>query len=465
MPAITFNKWDLGIDLRKGRSVSDANRLRDCKNAFITTGLAAQKRPGVTKVATLEPDTKGLFAAFGKLHTFSNTAVAHANTLFQNHAVPYSENGGLLVEDVPFADVFNGFIYTAVQYANGAVQHHYLDGASPSHIADASCPNTRAVIKLTSKLFAVGAGIGDTVRFCATGKPRDWSTANDAGFLPTGMNSRGDRSANALGVYQSKLVVLSRDGAQVWFVDPDPSAHRLEDIVENVGSSFPRSVANVAGDLYFLSDYGFRSITTLQYTNSLADVDIGSPVDPIVQPVSRQPGVVPRSFYYYGTGQYMTAIGNRLFVYSISRSAKIAAWSQYFLPFAVDAFAELGQVLYLRSGDDVYKIDQDASSDDGIFYDVLVDMAYMDFKSPGVLKQIVGVDIVMDGECQFSIGYDERNQDAFTVPVTVKGNTRPGGLIPVECCGTEFALRFRNYTGDPFRIDSITVHYNNLGVV
>ena len=68
MPSITFNRWDLGIDLRKGAVVSDANRLRDCKNAFITTGMAVQKRPGVVKVATLEPGTKGLFAAFGKLH-------------------------------------------------------------------------------------------------------------------------------------------------------------------------------------------------------------------------------------------------------------------------------------------------------------------------------------------------------------------------------------------------------------
>ena len=76
MPAITFNKFDLGIDLRKGPAVSDANRLREMKNAHVTTGLATQKRPGLTKVATLEPGTAGLFAAFGKLHTFSSTPVA-----------------------------------------------------------------------------------------------------------------------------------------------------------------------------------------------------------------------------------------------------------------------------------------------------------------------------------------------------------------------------------------------------
>ena len=57
MPSITFNRFDLGIDLRKGASVSDANRLRKMKNAYVTTGLATAKRPGFRKVADLEAGT------------------------------------------------------------------------------------------------------------------------------------------------------------------------------------------------------------------------------------------------------------------------------------------------------------------------------------------------------------------------------------------------------------------------
>lgn len=240
---------------------------------------------------------------------------------------------------------------------------------------------------------------------------------------------------------------------------------KLDTIVENVGTSFPRSVANVAGDLYFLSDYGFRSITTLQLTNNLADVDVGSPIDSLVRPETKIAGVFPRAFYFYGTGQYICAIGNQLFVYSISRTAKIAAWSRYFLPNAVDAFAELGQELYIRSGDSVYKLDPTVSTDDGLQFEVLLDLPYMDLKTPGQLKRIYGADLVVDGRCEFSIGYDVRNPDAYTAPVRVKGNTRPGGVIPVECCGTEFSLRFRNYDNKPFRLDSVTLYYEVLGSV
>ncbi len=465
MAQINFDRFDLGIDLRKGASVSDANRLRQMKNAFVTTGLATQKRPGLVKVADLEAGTKGLFAAFGKLHTFYGSGtVTHANPLFQANKVQFS-GGAQAVTDVPYADVFNGFIYCAAQYASGAVEHHYLDGSAATHIADGNCPDTKAVIKLASKIFAVGTGIGDVVRFCKTGSPRDWSTSNDAGFLPTGLNSRGDRSANALGIYQGKLVVLSRDGAQVWTVDPDPTNMKLDTIVENVGTSFPRTVANVAGDLYFLSDYGFRSITTLQLTNNLADVDVGSPIDALVRPETKVAGVNPKSFYFYGTGQYVCAIGNRLFVYSISRTAKIAAWSQYFLSQTVDAFAELGQELYIRSGDSVFKLDENISTDDGTQFEVLLELPYMNFKSAGQLKRITGVDLVMEGQCYFSVGFDVRDPDAFTPEVKVKGNTRPGGIIPVECCGTEFALRFRNYDNKPFRLDAVTVYYEVLGPV
>ena len=465
MPAITFDKFDLGIDLRKGAAVSDANRLREMKNAYVTTGLATQKRPGLVKIADLEPGTKGLFAAFGKLHTFYGSGtITHANSMFQANKVVYS-GGARPVASVPYADVFNAYIYAAIEYDNGTVQHHYLDGSATTHVADANCPHSKAVIKIASKMFAVGAGNADVVRYTKTGNPRDWTAANDAGFLPTGLNSRGDRSANALGIYKSKLVVLSRDGAQVWAVDPNPANMSLDTIVENVGTSFPRSVANVAGDLYFLSDYGFRSITTLQLTNNLADVDVGSPIDTLVRAETKTPGIFPKAFFFYGTGQYICAIGNQLFVYSISRTARIAAWSRYFLPSDVDAFAELGQELYIRSGDSVYKLDPSVSSDDGTQFEVLLDLPYMDFKTPGQLKRIYGADLVMEGSCEFSIGCDVRNPDAYTTPVKVRGNTRPDSMVPVECAGTEFSLRFRNYDNKPFRLDAVTIYYEILGAL
>ena len=463
---IDFNRFDLGIDLRKDAAVSDANRLREMKNAYVTTGLTTAKRPGFTKLCTLEPGTKGLYAALGKLHTFYGSgSVTHENTLFEAHKVSPSA-GEKAVKDLWYADVFNNYLYVAVEYEDGSVLHHYLDGSSTTQITDSNCPHSKACIKTQSKIFAVGKD-GDVVRFCAAGRPRDWSSSNDAGFLPTGMNARGDRVATALGLQRGRLAVMTRDSCQLWTVDPDPNAMGLYDTVENVGSSFPKTVANVAGDLYFLSDYGVRSITTQVYTENLVDEDVGSPVDKLVRQAIDQAeadGIAPRSFYFYGTGQYILGFGNHLFVYSISRTAKISAWSHYYLCFPVDAVAELGKKLYFRSGDDVYCFDEECSTDGGMQYEVLIELPYMDFKKPGQLKMIQGIDAVLEGTAYLSIGFDSRDPDARTPEVLIKGNTRPGGMIPVPCCGTEISVRIRNFDDKPFKLNALTVYYNLLGI-
>ncbi|WAW09890.1 hypothetical protein NB640_11820 [Oxalobacter vibrioformis] len=511
MPAITFDKFELGIDHRKAASVSDANRLREMKNAYVTTGLATSKRPGLKKMATLEAGTKGLVAALGKLHTFYGSAfgeITHTDARFQANRLTCRDETLDTITDIHFADVFNGYLYVVAGYGETTL-HHYLqpepedeaepeeeaesedkesestaegsDGAGEeesegeeeteeqapdlpfvTQITDENCPHTTAVLKLASKIFAVSPD-GSTVRYSRTGAPTDWTEADDAGFLPTGLNARGDRATNALGIYANRLVALTRDGAQVWIADPDPSVMRLDEIVENVGTSYPQSLATVSGDLYFLSDFGFRSITTRQLMTKLADLDIGSPIDTLVRPVLKEATSLPKAAYFYGTGQYLCAIGRQIFVYSVSKSSGIAAWSRYELPFDVDALAELDGVLYLRSGDDVYQLSEEQHTDDGEEYEVVLQMAYLDFKSDGMLKRVYAIDLVMEGECYFSLGFDVRNTEAFTEEIRVIGNTRPGGLIPLDATGTEFSPRFRNKDGKPFQLNALTIYYEIQG--
>ena len=248
MATITFNKFDLGIDLRKSAAVSDANRLREMKNAYVTTGLATAKRPGFTKVTTLEAGTKGLASALGKLHTFygGTQEIVHADPLFQANRLVCAEettddeSGETsyaavheAVTDVHYVDVFNGYLYVAAQHGDFC-RHHYLDGGEITQVTDANCPHTRAAVKTASKIFAISPD-GATVRYSKTGDPVVWTETDDAGFLPTGLNALGSRNANALGLYRGNLVVLMRDGAQVWAVDPDPTAMSLGETVENVG--------------------------------------------------------------------------------------------------------------------------------------------------------------------------------------------------------------------------------------
>jgi len=582
---IVFERFDFGLDLRKGPSTSDANRMRVLRNAQVTEGRTLRKRPGTTKVATLEAGTTGLFAGLGKLNTFygGNTPIVHANPLFAARNVKSPTTPALLLTEVYYGDVFNGFLYASVGYTSGEIRHHYLDvpGTFPlstsvqlgkyfqpaapngfrykvtdvsvgttawtaaavktvgafvkptvsnnyryecttagttaatepvwpteagitvtdgtvvwtcrdtnvtaagapvyptvigtlvnsggvaitaygTAIEDLNCPHTKQVLKLASKMWAVGKD-GDVVNFSRTNFPRDWTTPNDAGFLPVGLQQSGATAATALGYYTSKLVVFFSDASQIWLVDVDPAKHLFEQPVD-VGSTLPYSHANMSGDVFFLSPAGVRTITRQDVTTNLIDADVGSPIDRDLLANNFIDISTAKAQFYRGGGQYWLYSGNKAMVYTFSRTSGVSAWSLYEYPFPLDYLDELNAELYIRSGDDVYKVDRNVKTDDGVLYHVDIEMSYLDFKAPGLLKQILAMDAVVTGQCQISHRFDPRNTDLVTnPPVTVEGDTRPGYLYPVELLTTNIAPVFSNYDDQEFELHQLTFYYEVLG--
>jgi hypothetical protein len=120
MRSIAFERFDYGLDLRKGQSTSDANRLRVLKNGYTSEGRTIRKRPGLTRVGSLEAGTVGLFAGGGKLNTFygGDGTVTHANPLFQAHNVKHPTIPSEPIVAVHYADMFNGYLYVSAEYEN-----------------------------------------------------------------------------------------------------------------------------------------------------------------------------------------------------------------------------------------------------------------------------------------------------------------------------------------------------------
>jgi len=563
MPAITFDRFDAGLDVRKGPTTSGANQLREATNVYVTTGKTLRKRAGLEHIATLEPGTVGLVSSGGKLHTFfsGGADVVHANTLFSPHRIDHGTDGTKVVSEILGAENFNGFLYVAAQYADGVMQHHYLDdpgawvpatayvlgdvrrptvqngyrytvtvagttaasepawpttiGATivdgtvtwrcDSHdIKDPNCPHSASIIKQASKIFAIDP-VGETVPFSATDLPRDWSSANDAGFLPTGLRQSGSRAPTGLGQYLKQLVVFHADSSQVWTVDPDPVNMAFVQVVDGVGTRYPLSIGNVAGDSIFLDDSGMRSITTLAYTNNLADVDIGSPIDKLIRAIVdsftvlasdgttiRIPPIVtvstgidgvlldivnsagavirlsainPKTVNYSARGQLIVAFDDTAFVYSFSRTAKISAWTEYSFKMPLDVVTQLNGKLYIRSGDDVFRVHEFTTQDDGLDVAARIVMPFLDMKSPGVMKQFVGMDIALEGSCKVSFMHDPDDLTQVTDPIVLSGDTKRGDTIPVELMSTAIAPIFESVGGEPMDINSITLYFENLGVV
>ena len=141
------------------------------------------------------------------------------------------------------------------------------------------------------------------------------------------------------------------------------------------------------------------------------------------------------------------------FVYSTTTLGQVGAWSWYEFPWAVEAHAMLGNDLYLRSGDAVYRVDpsrmkdQDENGDD---VEVVAEIQshYLDFGSPGVTKMLIGVDLVGDGVASISIGYNQSQPTHFTPGTLVPADTVPGTIIPIPLASPSFAMRLRYSTED-----------------
>lgn len=461
MSTITFDRFDAGLDLRKGASVSDANRLRVLDNCYVTTGRTIRKRPCLELVAQLESGTIGLRSAGGKLNTFYATgSITHADTRFKANKIAHPTLPAMEVQKIHYAESFNGYLYVSAQYNNNDIKHHYLDGTSPTHIADVNCPNSAAVVKKASKIFALGS---EVVRFSKTNDPRDWTAASNAGFLGVGVQQSGSVNPTALGEYGANLVCFFNDSAQVWEVDPDPANMKFVQRVD-VGCPYPFGAANMAGDVFFASYDGVRSITTQATTGSLIDVDVGSPIDSALKPLLT-PSASVRSFYFRGGGQFWTMVGSTAYVYSFSRTSKISAWSRYTFPFSITDVTEQDGDLYFRAGNTVYRFNEAQYDDAGTPVEVVVEFPFLDFQSPGVLKQIYGMDAVMVGTAGIAHRFDARATDLITPDVELSGDTRPGELTPVEVCSVGLAPVITHTASEAFELHALTYHFDSLGVM
>jgi hypothetical protein len=175
------------------------------------------------------------------------------------------------------------------------------------NIQDAKCPNTTVVAIAASKVFAADA---DIVRFCATVNPLDWSSANDAGYLPTGIQQSNANDAAVLGLYRSNLVVFNAGTFQMWQVDPDPAAMALLDQIEGIGSEHPQAAQAVGDELFFLSQLGVRTVGIAAGSTNLSAGDVGEPVDSLALQylaITRTAEMLPVATYFPSAGQFWIA--------------------------------------------------------------------------------------------------------------------------------------------------------------
>lgn len=482
MPAITFSDFSGGLDRRLPINVQEANRLWELKEAYITLGKRIKKRPGLRLVSDQLTGSVGLKAVNGVLSVFTAVGAGFGPptgvqvielSLYNPFGIPTA-----YLADVLYADIFQGFPYVialyytrytgafGIEHVGFRTRHNYVDGSPSTLITDSNCPHTESACKAASRIFAIG---DEVVRYSKAGDPRDWSAVSDAGFLPTGVQQDTHVSCTAVGAFSNSLVVYFPEGAQIWTVAVDPSTNALSKRIEGVGSTQPHSLSGFANDLMFLSPYGFRSMTVQASVDRIDDTDVGVAVDALVVPDS----VVAPVGSVFGAwvhqfGQYWAVFNmgafSKAWVYTYSKSSKVACWSEYTFPILITAITTNAGKVYVRTVDSLYELAADQYTDDGTMIDVEVQMAFQNAKTPGVEKQIYGADFVFDGTADVSFLYDPRDQTKESISQAITGDTAPGQLTPVEIVATSVAPVIRHSADEAFEFTQLSLYFNPLTV-
>ena len=214
-------------------------------------------------------------------------------------------------------------------------------------VTDTNIPNNKAAALGASHIFE---GNDDIVDFSAAVNPTDWTSSDNAGYLPTGTNNYGDNPVQVLALYRSNLVVFNAGGYQMWQIDPDPANMALLD-AEPVGSTWTLAAQSVANDLLFLAEVGVRNLGTSGAQANMQIGNTGQPIDPLVL-AQIEAGVYTNidviSLYYPARGQYWLFFGPQAFVLTIN-GAGIRSWSRYTFPDTITDWTLNGGILYLRT--------------------------------------------------------------------------------------------------------------------
>jgi hypothetical protein len=331
-------------------------------------------------------------------------------------------------------------------------------------VEDSNCPHSPVVIIATSKVYAVSRN-GDVVRYCATVNPRDWTTIEDAGYLPTGMNFQQSDKACVLNLYRAKLAVFTSSGMQLWDIDEDPANNALFDTIEGIGSIYNRSATNVVGDLFMLTEPGVRSVGIAAGAENFQAGDIGMPIDDLVQEqMTYLDGLEPIGFYYPGAGQFCLAFPPAVpgvfsdattFVYTMNRVGQVGAWSRYVTPFTIKATAQLGKHLYVRNESCAWKADKTINYDEipngtptptKRYFNGIVQWPWLEVGRAGQDAMMESFDIIGDGTPTVQFGYDQRNHDIFTDAYVVDADTLTGFPIAMPLTAPSISTKI-TYVG------------------
>jgi len=181
------------------------------------------------------------------------------------------------------------------------------------------------------KLYLLGGGA--TMFFSALEEPTIFNDPNQAGNSFMDLSNEYGFSSDMLGaaIYQGGIATFARQSIQIIEVDADPANYKVRQTLENIGTVNGASVRGIGDlDVIFCADSGFRSLRVRDSSNNASIMDLGTPIDSLVQARLLSAGIATMaSIVEPISGRYWCAIGNLIYVFSYFPASGVTAWSTY----------------------------------------------------------------------------------------------------------------------------------------
>lgn len=173
--------------------------------------------------------------------------------------------------------------------------------------------------------------IGNSFAFSAVNDPTGWEKQDvGAGTVNFNTSFGTDDSVVAFSEYQGKLAVFGNYNIQIWKTDADPNQFAKLQTMPNIGTTSGLSVIGYGElDTFFLASSGFRSLRARETTLNALVVDIGSPIDSLVQALTTAQRASGAGILEPREHRYWCHAGGNIYVLSHFPSLKISAWSIY----------------------------------------------------------------------------------------------------------------------------------------
>jgi hypothetical protein len=310
---------------------------------------------------------------------------------------------------------------------------------------------------------------GSVLHFSAVADPTSWLTSDPgAGFVDVAGINSGFASLIALSRYQQFLAVFAEDATMIYFIDPDPDLNREVQILNNTGTLSPLSVTQFGdGDIFYLHESGLRSLRARDSSQAAMSIDIGSPIDDILQPIVASMPLADRAkiigLIEPRDGRFWLIVNQQIFVFTFYPGSKISAWSIYRIGFNVDDAVKHKRRVYLRSGNTIYVYGGLGATPRYGEAEAVAQLPFLDGGRPNVKKGFRSYDVACTGTWKVELGMNPNDQTVLDTLGRVFETTYNGPILSGAGESTHFSLKFtleRAPASGPAKLSSVTIHHD-----